>query len=376
MTKTGKDRFEAKFGTAYEDLSADINVLFNRKKREFYEYYALNVGVMDRIRQAFHNLLSLITSEIQNGSPKVLSRVKDRNECIRKFETKYRTVAEKENREGYKIESYMTDMIGVRVICLYEDDVPVVHKLIGDNFQVLEITDKTQLLAAEHDKFGYKGLHINIKLGNKRSKLPEYKGFDGFQVEVQIRSIVQDAWSEIDHRLKYKKSIPAELKRRIIRIAALFELADQEFTQIRKNTEVLETLLDASEELHAERVIDSFSFISVMKRHFSNYNFDNEPESESARKIDGFVQEVVSMNPHLTDDEFKAVMEEYLPKMTPFLERKLKHGLRLNPFTITRHILYWSNPSFYADALFEAQRVAFDKWIEDHGKGTATKGAD
>ena len=61
-----------------------------------------------------------------------------------------------------------------------------------------------------------------------------------YRFEVQIRTIVQDAWSEVDHKLKYKKQIPAFLQRRINRFAAIFELADQEFEAIRDITYQLE----------------------------------------------------------------------------------------------------------------------------------------
>jgi hypothetical protein len=38
----------------------------------------------------------------------------------------------------------------------------------------------------------------------------------------------------LDHKIKYKKSIPQYLKRRINRLSALFEIADEEFLNIYK----------------------------------------------------------------------------------------------------------------------------------------------
>ena len=43
-----------------------------------------------------------------------------------------------------------------------------------------------------------------------------------FNFEIQIRTITQDSWSVLDHKIKYKKSIPSSLKRRINTLAALF----------------------------------------------------------------------------------------------------------------------------------------------------------
>lgn len=93
---------------------------------------------------------------------------------------------------------------------------------------LLEESDKTQQLE-EEGAFGYKGLHLDLKLLPNRQELPEYRRFRDLRFEVQLRTIVQDAWSALDHKIKYKKNIPHVLKRRINRLAAIFELADQEF---------------------------------------------------------------------------------------------------------------------------------------------------
>lgn len=372
MIESGKKRFEHKFGNSVSEITADVNLRFKKKKRQFYDFYGSNYATMERVRQSFHNLMFLMTNQLENGAPKVLSRIKDRKECVRKFETKYRTKAEKDGN-SYNIEEYITDLIGVRVVCLYEDDVAKVKDVIEKNFSIIDMTDKTKTLLEVHDRFGYKGLHVNIGLDPKRSKLPEYRGFENFQVEIQLRSIVQDAWSEIDHKLKYKKSIPNELQRRIIRIAALFELADQEFTHIRKNTEVLETLSEFDSHLATERTMDSFSFISVMKKHFSNYNFDNEPDSESAKKIDGFVEEITVIDSEMTDEGFRGIMDEYLPKIQPYVTEIEGRGFRMNPYTITRHILFWSDPNVFTDILYEGQKSEFEGWLNNNAKESENK---
>ena len=64
--------------------------------------------------------------------------------------------------------------------------------------------------------------------------MPEYARFKGINFEVQIRSILQHTWAEIEHDLQYKdESIPRELRRRFARLAGLLEIADAEFMGIR-----------------------------------------------------------------------------------------------------------------------------------------------
>jgi putative GTP pyrophosphokinase len=65
--------------------------------------------------------------------------------------------------------------------------------------------------------------------------LPEYSRFEGCKVEIQVRSILQHAWAEIEHDLGYKseREIPANVRREFFRVAGLLEVADAEFQRIR-----------------------------------------------------------------------------------------------------------------------------------------------
>lgn len=367
--------FTEKYGAVPQSIVADLGILYKEKRQDFSNYYMNNQLSFKNACESFQNIISLLTVNIQNGRPKILGRIKQKDECLRKFEVKYRNEAEKSG-VNYSISSFITDLIGVRIVCLYEDDVHEVFNIIKDHFDVTSITDKTRMLEEDFDKFGYKGLHVDVKLKEDRAALPEYASFKDMACEIQIRSIVQDAWSEIDHRLKYKKSIPDQLKRRILRLAALFELSDQEFSAIRDDTK---KLISAAEDgnideqtrmqLSDDRKIDSFSFISTMKKHFSNYNFENEPESESARKIDGFVQEIRSMNPYLTHAEFQAAMAQKISLIRRFVTIKRDAGRSMNPFTVVRHILYWHDPNHFEDCLWPSQMTEFNDWLVTADKG-------
>jgi hypothetical protein len=72
---------------------------------------------------------------------------------------------------------------------------------------------------------------------SQRTDLPEYRPFRLLKFELQIRSILQHAWAEIEHDLQYKtkEAIPRELQRRFARLSGLLELADDEFIGLRQN---------------------------------------------------------------------------------------------------------------------------------------------
>ena len=183
----------------------------------------------------------------------VTSRVKDREECIKKFSRKYQSKLEEEETE-YEIKDYITDLIGLRIVCLYEKNIKEVGDLLKEHFHLIDITDKCKLVEQTENTFGYKGLHLDLKLSEPRNEMPEYCMYKDICFEIQIRTIIQDAWSVLDHKIKYKKSIPHILKRRINSLAALFETADREFFSIREETEKLEK--EIKEKLQKDKIVD------------------------------------------------------------------------------------------------------------------------
>jgi hypothetical protein len=93
--------------------------------------------------------------------------------------------------------------------------------------------DKRTLL--DPDRFGYLSLHYVCGIGASRRSLPEYRKLVDLKCEIQIRSILQHTWAEIEHDLGYKTSlsVPQTIRRRFSRLAGLLELADSEFAAVR-----------------------------------------------------------------------------------------------------------------------------------------------
>lgn len=148
------------------------------------------------------------------------------------------SLSEKISRKGdkYQTLSDITDVGGVRIITYYADDVDRVAELIEREFEVDKENsiDKRKTLGA--NVFGYLSLHYVISLDDRRAKLPEYENLGGLKIEVQIRSILQHSWAEMEHDMGYKSNIevPDEIVRDFSRLAGLLELADKEFREIRE----------------------------------------------------------------------------------------------------------------------------------------------
>ncbi|HBO4363952.1 GTP pyrophosphokinase [Pseudomonas aeruginosa] len=136
----------------------------------------------------------------------------------------------------YKLLSDITDIAGVRIITNYSDEVDLVAAVIEKEFQVDRENTIDKRIAIDPDRFGYLSLHYVASLKPARLKLVEYTAFSNIKFEIQIRSILQHTWAEIEHDIGYKSEVevPAQIKRKFSRLAGLLELADQEFIAIRR----------------------------------------------------------------------------------------------------------------------------------------------
>ena len=124
----------------------------------------------------------------------------------------------------YKSLADITDIIGLRVITYYSEDVDKVASAVDRLFDIDwdNSVDKRKLL--EIDTFGYLSLHY----------ICTKKGF-GYRFEIQMRTILQHAWANMNHDTGYKSGveIPTYYRRSLSRMAGLLELVDEEFSRIR-----------------------------------------------------------------------------------------------------------------------------------------------
>lgn len=325
---------------------------FEKKATEFCSYYDENYDFFDSAANVFKTLISaLLIDKVQIDT--IIYRIKERDECIGKFKRKYLTEIENSNTD-YKIQEKLTDLVGLRVVCLHLDDIKEIQKLIESNFKEIDITDKSSLLDNTEDKFGYKGLHLDLMINEQRTSLPEYAKFKNISFELQVRTIIQDAWSVLDHKIKYKKNIPTELKRRINRLSALFEVADEEFLRIKgetqKEQEKAKTeITGKTKELKDN--LDVFKFLLVSEQHFPTYHFIEY-------KADGFVGEILRIDPSFSTDTLIKSLEKYKSEVEDYT---VSSGSYMNPYTIIRHCIYLSDTTKFKSLLYEIQRNTYGK---------------
>ena len=143
--------------------------------------------------------------------------------------------AEKIDRKGYNNPATdMTDLAGIRVITFIENDVQRVCEVIRNTYQVHEDKSLDKSGELEVDRFGYRSVHFVCDMGAARTQLPELAVYRGLLFEVQIRTVLQHAWAEIEHDRNYKLAgeLPAPLQRRLYAVAGTLEMADREFNAL------------------------------------------------------------------------------------------------------------------------------------------------
>jgi ppGpp synthetase/RelA/SpoT-type nucleotidyltranferase len=159
----------------------------------------------------------------------------------------------------------VTDLAGVRVICYFPKDVDRIAEVVAKSFSVDWENSVDKRKALSPDRFGYASLQYVIQLDSVRSQQVEYERFAGLKCEIQMPTILQHAWAEIEHDLEYKSEIdvPAAIRRRFASLSALLEIADREFETIRR--EEVEIRRRVAESLSEDRLKIPIDMVSLQE---------------------------------------------------------------------------------------------------------------
>lgn len=213
------------------------------------KYFENMQNVLNGVEQQLKDTLSLASM------PTYKTRVKN-------FDSYYRKLLRiKPNTIGKVDLPVITDLIGIRVICAFLEDLTMVERQIADSFTVKEIEHKGA--DQTFKEFGYESIHILIEIPTSirtNIKLP-----NNLICEIQIRTILQDAWAEVEHELVYKSEFSPfdlPLRRKLASMNASLSLSDIIFQEIRDyqnklNKEIdyrRNTFYDKADELSREKI--------------------------------------------------------------------------------------------------------------------------
>jgi ppGpp synthetase/RelA/SpoT-type nucleotidyltranferase len=181
-------------------------------------YERLNYAVNDMLRE------HIKSSSIEVNA--IESRIKKEQSLIGKLE-----------RKGDKYHSIydITDILGVRVIAFYNEDVDRIASIAEKIFDIDWANSVDKRKSHEVNSFGYNSLHYVCKIPHTSFYNQKFPEINDIYFELQIRTALQHVWSAIQHDIGYKTDIeiPDEYHRNLSRLAGVLELADNEFSRIR-----------------------------------------------------------------------------------------------------------------------------------------------
>lgn len=127
------------------------------------------------------------------------------------------------------------DVIGVRITTFHSTEIPEVRRILEQAFTVERVVDKTAQTQVSGG-FGYGSLHLICRCPGAAGEagVPNPMAeLAGYLCEIQIRTVLQHAWAEFEHDIRYKNDLSnPEVDRAFTLAAGLIELADQQFDKI------------------------------------------------------------------------------------------------------------------------------------------------
>ena len=207
-----------------EELKQQGRILLDEKRDEFVKQRLLSDEFFEMI-QKNKKPMDLLMSYYQCASMEIETKFRvlnqeysleyDRNpiESIKTRIKSYESILKKIRRKDLpmsleSIEENIRDIAGVRVICSFPEDIYEIAESFLRQDDIILVVKKDYI--KEPKPSGYRSLHLIVQVPIFLQKTKKF-----VYVEVQLRTIAMDFWASLEHKLRYKKNIPADQEKLI-----------------------------------------------------------------------------------------------------------------------------------------------------------------
>ncbi len=262
------------------------------------------IEVFARTSSKFESLAKEVTHAITSKADelkldvKISSRVKNVDSLREKLERKqYESIAE------------VPDLCGIRVVCMNQMDLKSMAEACQALFLIEEFENKKE--SQNLQQFGYQAIHLVAVLGDAFSG-PRYDEIKKVRFEIQVRTLLQDAWASHQHKLAYKNedNIREEDKRLLLAIAAQLETVDWLYDQIYLQAKANRLVSELNQK---NQNVSAKSIQEFVRRHFAD-EIDrqsaekrvSEIEKEHGKMSNGELEEMATKHVETSDEMCEA----------------------------------------------------------------------
>lgn len=214
-------------------------------------------------------------------------RIKDKTRLIEKIDNENKkTGADDVPITEKNYQERIGDLLGVRIICLRLSDIDSIKEYIElledekilrflrkpDNKRsfILPVDPGEEIPEGVDLRYsGYSSIHYQLELG-KNADVPEV--LKGVQMELQLRTILEEAWGEIDHKYRYVfirsgKELPEHIHTGFYNLSAYLQVASLQAEYLCRQTEAHRSYIDPK----IQRKISSRSAQTKISESFSSF---------------------------------------------------------------------------------------------------------
>jgi putative GTP pyrophosphokinase len=274
----------------------------------------------------------------------------------------------------------VTDLCGVRVITYLESDVQRVAEAVREAFTVDDTRSLDKSGELSVDRVGYRSVHFICSLGSRRTGLPEYLPFADLVFEIQVRTVLQHAWAQIEHDRNYKFGgvLPPLLQRRLFLAAGLLEVADREFDARTKEIENYSTVVaQRTSRGDLDLEITSQSLLAYLDQRRGDFGTSIRPVMESTD-----IQQVIIQELREFGITTIRALDELLSSGTYLSAMKRHHAKEITDLGLIREAMMYMDLHRYFDSAWgghwnaivgETFDLLKEKYSEDELRKTLAK---
>lgn len=277
MINLNKEKFLELYKIDEDELN-ELNIKWTDLEKIYLDF--------NKYRQSYETQAELIAN-ILRAQPKVHSvktRVKDARHLIEKVIRKTPDRRAKYGQDfNFTVDNYkdeITDLLGIRVIHIFKEDWEEIHEFITNMWDVMEIV--ANIREGDNTKeFEARGIEVCSRLSGYRSVhylVESYPTNKKLIAEVQVRTIFEEGYGEIDHQLRYSHdNIPEVLGQNLMLLNRIAGSSDEMASLINRLSQSIQEV----ENKFNNKIKEKDEKLEIIKEKISDKEYISDDDKKS-----------------------------------------------------------------------------------------------